>query len=1101
MSDAAKRSLPEAIEAACYEKWFEHPPGQRAHAEQELRAAHPEWSDEIATLMSRLQTGAGLLELADPGTASSSVLVPGDGSADAPEASPPPPAIGGYEILEPLGSGGFGRVYRARQLQPVDREVAIKVLRVSAMGERAQARFALERQALARMQHASVAGVLDAGRTADGRPFFAMEFVAGRTIRDYCDSERLTVAERVALIAQVGRGLEHAHQRGVIHRDLKPTNVLVRDRPEGPLPVLIDFGLAKAIDEEQDTDAEQTIEGSFVGTPFYASPEQAAGERADTRTDVYGLGLLLYELLTGDVPHGAARLKSTTVREALRIVSEEEPRSLSRALRDHVDPDGIANLRALTPAQLAKLLQGDLDSIVRCAVARDPAERYGSAGAMVADLERYLDGLPIIARRHTWTYLLGKFWRRHRLAVTGAALFVLTVIGATVAVVWGATRLAEEQQRTEREQNRARHGEYTLGIRAAKLALDRNSPADALEHLDRLPTGPGNWEFDYLHRHAQPGGEVIDVGAGKRTVSALVWLPTGNLVVGFEAPHHCIEVWNPATRELVRSWTDLPASVLEIWALGSDQLCAFVSRGGWGQLLRLTGDKWTEIATAPERAKAAISRDREHWVLADWNGIRFGRFDSTAIGRAPWKGLLNSVEFGLTPDEVLVGARHGRVVRVALADPTGKEPTTLVPADPDGEYDHEIRRMHLVHSRRELLVARDRKLAVRDADTGKLRYEIELPTGPRRLAEDPTTGIVLLGGGWGRALVTSLDLDTGRTPGKWNGHRNGVFALAVEPNGERFATAGVDGEIRIWNQDAPTDARTDVLGWDCRDLAISPDGEFAAFGDDKHALGVMHLATGKRTMHTKQVGGRARGEKVAFDGTRIFVAGFDGGLRTYARKDGRLLAEQSLFARNKRTIDLTLSTDGRRLFAISFDAAEAVMLAAPAMTELWRIELTAGHRSWFAPDGERLFVADFSHRLFAFDRETGRQLSHSRFEGVVYDLAWTPDEQSVVVCLRTGHATLCRADNLEPLRSFPPHTLSCFAAAVSPDGTRLATGGPGDATRILDFETGTKLLELDCPPGNLIQLFWSRDGRSLSARMHEWRAPSYLIRWDAGPRD
>jgi len=316
--------------------------------------------------------------------------------------------VGHYRLVEPLGVGGFGTVWRAEQAKPVRREVALKIIKLGMDTREVIARFEAERQALAVLAHANIAKVFDAGATAAGRPYFVMELVPGAPLTHYCAAHELGLRERLELFVEVCRAVQHAHQRGIIHRDLKPSNLLVTDVDGKPTPKVIDFGIAKATGGEPLTDSTVTQAGSRMGTPAYMSPEQADGNAdIDTRTDVYSLGVVLYELLTGQLPHA-------------------------------VGPDGKVN-RARDPERPSKLnpkAKGDLDWIALKALEPDRARRYESAIALVEDVQGFLEHQPVLARPPTTGYLLRRFTQRNKLAVAAAAALVLVLLAGVATSTW-----------------------------------------------------------------------------------------------------------------------------------------------------------------------------------------------------------------------------------------------------------------------------------------------------------------------------------------------------------------------------------------------------------------------------------------------------------------------------------------------------------------------------------------------------------------------------------------------------------------------------------------------------------------------------------------
>ncbi|MEA2327943.1 MAG: eukaryotic-like serine/threonine-protein kinase [Thermoanaerobaculia bacterium] len=357
--------------------------------------------------------------------------------------------IGRYQIRSLLGEGGMGSVYLAEQHEPIARIVALKLMRSTLAGPASVARFGAERQALARLSHPNVAAMYDAGATEEGFPFFVMEHVQGRPLVDYCDEHRLAIRERIKLLLQVCKGVQHAHQKGIIHRDLKPSNVLVADVEGRPLPKIIDFGIAKAIDDNFIGESTAVLTGiGVVGTPAFMSPEALSGDDLDTRTDVYSLGVMMYELLTGARPH---RVDDLPLAAVIRTVSEHDalpPHTLFRTM-DDATRQKIAIARDADERSLAHVLARDLGWIARKATAREREERYGSAADLAADLTRFLDDEPVLASPPSLRYRAAKFARRHRGAVVAAALILLAILGGIAGTTIGMLRAQRARAEAE----------------------------------------------------------------------------------------------------------------------------------------------------------------------------------------------------------------------------------------------------------------------------------------------------------------------------------------------------------------------------------------------------------------------------------------------------------------------------------------------------------------------------------------------------------------------------------------------------------------------------------------------------------------------------
>jgi serine/threonine protein kinase len=481
-------------------------PEERAAFLDQACAGQPQLRAAVEALL-QAHAGAGsFLDKPPAGAVGDTSDIPPGRWVDREDLAPPPlegpgTRIGPYKLLQRLGEGGMGAVYMAEQEHPVRRRVALKIIKAGLDSAHVIARFEQERQALALMDHPNIAKVLDAGTTEAGRPYFVMELVKGVPITKFCDQEHLTPKERLELFIPVCQAVQHAHQKGIIHRDLKPSNVLIALYDGKPVPKVIDFGVAKATGQKLTERTLFTEVGQIVGTLEYMAPEQAELNNLDidTRVDVYALGAILYELLTGSTPFTSKQLRSAAFAEMLRMIREVEPLKPSTKLSSSEELPNIAAKRRLEPKRLTRLIHGDLDWIVMKCLEKERGRRYETADGLARDVLRYLADEAVLAGPPSASYRLRKFVRRNRKAVltaTGILLALIAgVVGTTVGLVraLAAEKLAGERlQRAEQAEAEATDGRNAAiaseakAIREAAIARAVNSflQQDLLEMAD-----------------------------------------------------------------------------------------------------------------------------------------------------------------------------------------------------------------------------------------------------------------------------------------------------------------------------------------------------------------------------------------------------------------------------------------------------------------------------------------------------------------------------------------------------------------------------------------------------------------------------------------
>src|SRR6476620_5339885 len=405
-------------------------PDARAEYLHQVCGADQNLFERVDTLLRAYETQASFLESPPAGSAPPTI--------DLPITESPGTVIGPYKLLQQIGEGGMGVVFMAEQTVPIQRSVALKIIKPGMDTRQVIARFEAERQAVAMMDHPNIAKVLDAGTTDSGRPYFVMELVKGVPITKYCDDKHLPIRDRLELFIDVCQAVQHAHQKGIIHRDIKPNNVLVAEYDNHAVPKVIDFGVAKATAQKLTERTMFTEFGQVLGTMEYMSPEQSKFNQLDidTRSDIYSLGVMLYELLAGSTPFSEKRLHEAAFDEMLRIIREEEPPKPSTRLTSSDTLPSIAANRHIDPARLSKDVRGELDWIVMKALEKDRNRRYETASSFAADIERHLHDEPVEAGPPSYAYRLKKFVRRNKVGVlAGSAIALALAVGLILASI------------------------------------------------------------------------------------------------------------------------------------------------------------------------------------------------------------------------------------------------------------------------------------------------------------------------------------------------------------------------------------------------------------------------------------------------------------------------------------------------------------------------------------------------------------------------------------------------------------------------------------------------------------------------------------------
>jgi serine/threonine protein kinase len=610
---------------------------------------------EVEALLEHHQGVGSILEAAAPGLPIVTV--------DEPITERPGTVIGPYKLLEQIGEGGMGTVWMAQQTEPVKRVVALKLIKAGMDSRQVIARFEAERQALALMDHPHIAKVFDGGTTAAGRPYFVMELVKGVPLTRYCDEHRLTPKLRLELFIPVCQAIQHAHQKGIIHRDIKPSNVLVALYDGKPVPKVIDFGVAKAAGQSLTDKTLVTGFGNIVGTLEYMLPEQAEinQQDIDTRSDIYSLGVLLYELLAGSPPFSRKELEKAGMLEMLRVIREKEPSKPSAKLSTADGLPTLAANRSTEPAKLTKLVRGELDWIVMKALEKDRSRRYETANTFAMDVQRYLADEPVQACPPSAGYRLRKFVRRNKGAVLAASLVMLTFVAGFIGTAWEMVRAvaAEATAVHEATQKEAALKDTEAALTASRKQLWESLVAEARATRLSRRSGQRFKSLELLQRASQLA-TTFDLPAAKlheQRNAALAALAVPDLY-------------------LTGPWVTCPADALAFDFDENHASCACTDRQGVCSIRRVADD--VELHRLKGPAHPYFSPDGKFIALTQQSGVQLWQLDGpTARPLRPLENGAREVCFHPNAQRVAFAYRDGAIALFEL--PSGRQLSRLPP--------------------------------------------------------------------------------------------------------------------------------------------------------------------------------------------------------------------------------------------------------------------------------------------------------------------------------------------------------------------------------------------------------------------------------------
>lgn len=1037
----------------------------------------------------------------------------------------PPAVIGPYRVIRPLGEGGMGVVFEAEQVHPVRRTVAIKLIKPGMDSRELISRFRTEQEALALMNHPNIARVIDAGVAAGGRPFFVMEYVEGQKITDFCEEHRLTIPARLQLFQQVCRAVQHAHQKGIIHRDLKPGNLLVSLQDEAPVVKVIDFGVAKAMRQAVGGNTIWTHGSQVLGTPMYMSPEQAerGNQDIDTRSDVYALGVILYELLTGTTPIDRSLISSVGMDEVYRLIRHSEPRRPSERITVPMKRDATGGGRDPAVAGIAREdLRGELDWIVMKALEKDRTRRYQSAGRLSEDIQRFLDHEPVEACPPTRLYLVHKFVRRHRGVLTTAAIVLMALLSGLALATWQAVvatqarKVADERlerettARREADQERDRANAaaeqsrrllYASDMAQALRAWHRNDVVRKRELLSRHIPVAGQqdlrgFEWQYLWNQTSFAPQMI--AQSEHPFYFCEFSPDG-LTLAASGGDDRIRLFDAQTFALLM---ELEAGQKEVNGL------AFTADSG---TLASAGDDGT-IALWDLKSRSLLRRFAAHedaayqvrFIDQDQSIVTCGNDNDLRLWRVADGSSLGSLQHHEARVDAIATSSNGlltaasksghysvwNIVGRTMEYSTGSAAAAAVNAiavSPDDELlatgqssgmfairrleDGLVVGMHPVtDSIHSVAFSPGRREQTRFAAVGDRSGLIHLFP----FAIDKTsTGLPLL--------------ETQRQSWRWQAHQGRVFGMAVSPDGRRLITAGEDGRLCQWNLERHHATR--VLQSNTDDLLSL--GEDRLLTSQNGTLTDLDLAATRSSRIQARPLKRPLHIWFASAAKRVFAVTSDFGEvlswpLTFAGDHENCFVE--LRSRPGETFkSFAVTPDGSRFAVVVADSADQCWLQIGELEAQQRIPCALNSHPVCSPDG-RLFVYSKEKDLFLVDSTNGASLGVLKgHRTTIEGSAFSPDGAFLATVSRDRTVRVWDLNSCEQLWSETAHANECHEVAFAPDGQTIATSGGDGMLRLWRWRDAIMTFELPLAEWPLSHLMFSEDGLRVIVREKESR--------------
>jgi WD40 repeat protein/serine/threonine protein kinase len=999
-------------------------------------------------------------------------------------------------LLQQIGEGGMGTVWMAEQTEPVRRKVALKLIKPGMDSGNVLARFEAERQALALMDHPNIARILDAGVTGGGprlspaaahssagalggsakcppggdvaaaedsraplmpagRSYFVMELVKGIPITKFCDEQKLSIRERLELFVPVCQAIQHAHQKGVIHRDIKPSNVLAALYDGQPVPKVIDFGLAKAMGQKLTERTLFTGFGALLGTLEYMSPEQAELNQLDidTRSDIYSLGVLLYELLTGTTPLKRESLREDALDAVLRRVREEEPPRPSTRLRESRDTVvAVSAQRKLEPAQLLKAVRGDLDWIVMKALEKDRNRRYETANSLALDLKRYLTDETVLARPPSNVYRLRKLARRHKLAFAAAAAVLLTMALGFVGVLW-------QWRRAEQQRGMAEDRLYVADMNLAYQAAEAGNLGRVQELLQAHRASPRefqSFEWRYLWRLCR-GEQDLVLQGHKNRVLAVAFSTDGQTLASQDEDEQCL-VFDLATKRPRFALTNINA----LGGFSPDGKYLTVG-GADGAIRRVQTSDGAEVIVLKEAGQLlavlsdgrTIATSSTNYLLKMWDG-ESGR-SSQELPGVGGKRLPHSVRLGV---QVCLSA-DGKTL--AVVDQRGRTDEGITVWDVSaGRVARQLDDPRYINC---LLWSADGRLLVAGANNGSVKFW-DVSTGSATMTIEAHSAAVnevafsadsqTLATASADQTIKLWDTTTGAMRGEFRGHGRPVSTVVFSSDGRRLASGSFDETVRVWSRkQAGNLARNLHLPSLSHKTAVafSPDSQMVAAACFESHRQLLNLFTGEPLVSAK-VWDTTSMETTALLPLVLWVHRFS--------EDGKTL--------------LTTGGGNMQYWQVATKTLQQAIPIPGLMTNIYAVTCVEAARA-----GRRGAIGYQNGLLQLFDTPSWQMKAERRVrEGYVKDLVFSRDGQWLI----SGHLNeiqIWDAENLEERASLTAHRRSIEGLAVSPDDRTFASVSFDGTIRLWSLPAGRLLATLTGHLSGVRRVAFSPDGRTLAS--------------------